>query len=193
VCSTPSWTLKTSFMVSVVERHDPALCDQWLLPAFACTALVQGALRPALARWRNGEPTATLYAEDVGAMIASHGCGASWVQRGSQTGHCCGCHRTFSSEDAFDMHRSDTPDMRVCADPADCKRPDGSPAFVQKHDGHSVIWMRARPDLARPTYWRPEHEASKARTALPLVSVPDLPQTAPEGRASSALGVLLPV
>ena len=131
-------------------------------------------------------------------MIASHSCGVSWVQRGSQTGHCCGCHRTFASEDAFDLHRSDTPDGgRRCADPADRKRLDGSPALVQKHDGHSYVWSRAAGLREAPApQWECRDSASGTTTELPLVSVPDIPQSALEGHSRQPLGVrgeLLPV
>lgn len=32
-------------------------------------------------------------------------CGASWHQRGNQSGHATCCHLTFSSEAAFGRHR----------------------------------------------------------------------------------------
>src|SRR5450631_463265 len=122
-------------------------------------------------------------------MIASHACGVSWVQRGSQTGHCCACHLTFASEQAFDAHRVTTPAGRGCIDPADCKRLDGSPALVQKHDGHGIVWSRVRPEgESRPAHWARPDEPSNADTALPLVSVPDVPQSTLEGECGRSLG-----
>jgi len=55
-------------------------------------------------------------------MVAYHGCGAQWMQQGSETGHCCGCHRTFSAERAFEAHRRDG----NCLDPATLERKNGA-------------------------------------------------------------------
>ena len=132
-------------------------------------------------------------------MIASHACGASWVQRGSQTGHCCACHLTFASERAFEQHRFDTPNGgRGCADPADRRLRDGSPAFTRKHDGHGIVWSEALygARARRPDHWVREQGPSGTPTALPLARVPDIPQGDQEGQCSRSLGVcgeLLPV
>jgi hypothetical protein len=54
------------------------------------------------------------------ASVVSHGaCGIRWTQVANQTGHCGGCHETFSSLKAFDLHQriTVTGDL-VCKDPA---------------------------------------------------------------------------
>lgn len=58
-------------------------------------------------------------------MIATHACGARWVQVASRTGHCCGCHQTFASEKFFEAHRLDG----TCLDPATILKKDGTPRF----------------------------------------------------------------
>ena len=70
-------------------------------------------------------------------MIAHHGCGATWVQNGSRTGHCASCHRTFHSEEAFDAHRFDG----VCVDPGTLLRKDGSLAWETRTDSAGCeVW-----------------------------------------------------
>jgi hypothetical protein len=73
-------------------------------------------------------------------MIASCRCGARWQQIGNATGHCAGCHNTFSSLAAFDAHFHGV----SCVNPALVTRDTGEPMFVaetggaQPYDG--VIW-----------------------------------------------------
>lgn len=80
-------------------------------------------------------------------MKASCHCGAWWVQRGNQTGHCGGCHKTFSSLAAFDAHRRDgyclTADAMLSA-----VRKSGEPLFVRQtgggHSSDGMLWALAR-------------------------------------------------
>lgn len=77
-------------------------------------------------------------------MIASCRCGATWKQIGNATGHCAGCHRTFSSLAAFDAHFRGI----SCLDPALVTRSTGEPLFEAQtggaQPGNGVIW-RLRP------------------------------------------------
>lgn len=51
-------------------------------------------------------------------MIVAHGqCGKQWTQIGNRTGHCSGCHETFSGLSAFDAHQSVVDDRNVCKKP----------------------------------------------------------------------------
>jgi hypothetical protein len=50
--------------------------------------------------------------------LTFHGsCGKSWLQVGNQTGHCGGCHLTFSSGRAFDRHQRMEDGRSVCLSP----------------------------------------------------------------------------
>lgn len=50
--------------------------------------------------------------------IVSHGaCGVKWTQIGNQTGHCGGCHLTFSGLRSFDMHQRIKNGSVVCLAP----------------------------------------------------------------------------
>jgi hypothetical protein len=83
---------------------------------------------------------------------ASHSCGATWHQIASRTGHCCTCHRTFSSEEIFEAHR--TPDGPTpCVDPVTLLKKDGAPRF------------EAFTDLAGCEVWRSTKRMSDARVA----------------------------
>lgn len=77
-------------------------------------------------------------------MIATCHCGARWKQIGNATGHCAGCHNTFSSLAAFDAHFSGVSHL----DPALVTRSTGEPLFVAEtggaQPGNGVIW-RLRP------------------------------------------------
>jgi hypothetical protein len=77
-------------------------------------------------------------------MIATHGCGARWTQGGNRTGHCCTCHRTFSSEEAFESHR--TPDgPTLCVDPATLLKRDGTPRWETFIDSAGCeVWRSTR-------------------------------------------------
>lgn len=44
-------------------------------------------------------------------------CGCRWHQKGNQSGHCSQCHRTFSSEFAFDKHQTINDGIVTCRDP----------------------------------------------------------------------------
>ena len=85
-------------------------------------------------------------------MIAHHGCGATWTQGGNRTGHCAGeCHRTFSSEEAFEAHRKDG----HCLDPATLLKKDGSPAWETFTDSSGcLVWRSTRKmsDAARARF-----------------------------------------
>lgn len=67
-------------------------------------------------------------------------CGTRWHQRGDQTGHCSGCHLTFRSLRAFDLHRRDGQAGRVCLHPREVTKRDGRPALVSRHDGLTDVW-----------------------------------------------------
>lgn len=58
------------------------------------------------------------------------GCGARWG--GLSTGHCTGCHRTFTGITAFDKHRSGShsADTRHCVDPATVGLIDANRAYA---------------------------------------------------------------
>jgi hypothetical protein len=47
------------------------------------------------------------------------GCDVRWHQRGNQTGHCSGCHRTFQGVSTFDAHQRLVDGRSVCLDPQD--------------------------------------------------------------------------
>jgi hypothetical protein len=126
-------------------------------------------------------------------VITSHACGAVWVQHGSQTGHCCACHLTFASEQAFDAHRVTTQAGRGCLDPANKRLRDGSAAFIRKHDGQGIVWSHAASvRVARHHARALVERLSGTPTSQTLVSVPGMPPPAPEGRRTSALGVPVP-
>jgi hypothetical protein len=77
--------------------------------------------------------------------IVSHGaCGKSWTQVGNSTGHCGGCHETFSSLENFDAHQTTVNGKTVCADPADVRI--RGLAMVAKPDPNTGIpvWTGAR-------------------------------------------------
>lgn len=51
-------------------------------------------------------------------MKVTHGeCGKHWDQQGSRTGHCSGCHETFTSGTGFDRHQRIRGGQSVCLDP----------------------------------------------------------------------------
>lgn len=83
---------------------------------------------------------------------ATCSCGAEWHQSGNRTGHCSGCHRTFSGISTFDAHRHDTPTGRACADPADLLDKAGMPKFKTYVDRvGTTVWRSAKD---RPEHWK---------------------------------------
>jgi hypothetical protein len=74
------------------------------------------------------------------ANVVSHGaCGIQWTQVGNQTGHCSGCHLTFSGEWAFDRHQSIIDGRVVCKIPSSI----GLVAREDKNVAGSIIWGQA--------------------------------------------------
>lgn len=67
-------------------------------------------------------------------MVATCSCGARWT--GTSIAHCAACHRTFSSDSAFDMHRVDL----KCVDPESMKKKDGKPKLILKERGEVEMW-----------------------------------------------------
>lgn len=54
------------------------------------------------------------------SKIVAHGaCGVKWTQVANRTGHCSGCHLTFSSLRAFDRHQTIEKGVSVCHEPSD--------------------------------------------------------------------------
>ncbi len=97
-------------------------------------------------------------------------CRARWVQVGDRTGHCSGCHRTFSSVLAFDAHRQTVDERRACVDPARLMRADGRPRFVTRVDAAGgLVW--GEPSGARVPHWA----SASAVPAAPGVPAPGVP------------------
>ena len=83
--------------------------------------------------------------------LTYHGaCGKSWLQVGNRTSHCGGCHLTFSSSHAFDMHQRMDNGRSVCLSPLALKTP-----LVARPDSRTgePIWGESGtlPDLASTT------------------------------------------
>lgn len=81
----------------------------------------------------------------MASRFGTCGCGAWWQQRGNATGHCAGCHRTFSSLRAFDAHQ--VGDHNKCTNPADRTRRSGEPLFVRQDWGACAsqeVWALKR-------------------------------------------------
>jgi hypothetical protein len=79
-------------------------------------------------------------------MIATHGeCGAEWQQSGNKTGHCSGCHRTFSGISTFDAHQRIVDGRNVCLDPAELIDKNGRPRFRTFTDKAGCeVWRSAK-------------------------------------------------
>jgi hypothetical protein len=80
-------------------------------------------------------------------------CGRQWA--GGRPAHCAGCHRTFSSDSAFDLHliappQFGPPPFETCRDPASLTKGDGTPRLemVVARFGPVWSWPGTRPDLA---------------------------------------------
>jgi hypothetical protein len=71
------------------------------------------------------------------ANIVAHGaCGVKWTQISNRTGHCGGCHETFSSLRAFDLHQSMKDGRSVCEKPASA----GLQGRVDRNVPDLVVW-----------------------------------------------------
>jgi len=195
--------------VSTVERHDPALCDQWLLPAFACALSVHGALRPALARGRNDQQAAAVYAEGC-AMIAIAERVKAKADKPETTReaqewdrsnrhyvtlglcHVCAAQAAYGHQLGFARVN---PPCVVCAGVV-AGFPDGAANGWRSHSIRKASAGAYGAPLEREAYAvrlvvrmdaraHPQHYPYLAHRESPPVSL--------EGRATSALGVLLPV
>jgi hypothetical protein len=66
--------------------------------------------------------------------ITCGGCPTTWTGVGRC--HCSGCHRTFSTVSAFDLHRRLSGRHGSCVDPATLARQTGAPVLVE----HTGVW-----------------------------------------------------
>ena len=74
------------------------------------------------------------------SSVARCACGARWHQIASRTSHCASCHETFSSEWAWEEHRTG-PHPRTCLAPSLRTRKDGTPALRVKVDREGcAVW-----------------------------------------------------
>ena len=78
-------------------------------------------------------------------MINTHSCGARWT--GASRAHFAGCHQTFSSDSAWQMHR------RGLA----CRAPEDSGLIASNNPHGGVIWKR-------PGTWAAERERDRLRS-----------------------------
>jgi hypothetical protein len=86
------------------------------------------------------------------ANIVSHGaCGVKWTQVANQTGHCSGCHLTFSSGDGFDRHQSIVDGRNKCKHPTECK-----PPLVARLDRNTGTEIWGRPSTTGEAWYSPE-------------------------------------
>ena len=93
-------------------------------------------------------------------MKASCRCGAVWHQAGSETAHCGGCHRTFSSVSAFDRHRVSKDGVRVCLDPGAVTR-GNTAAFSSCQDRYGCqVWQRCEMSRVTASSGIPEETAA---------------------------------
>ncbi len=87
--------------------------------------------------------------------IGTCACGTRWVQHGNRTGHCSGCHRTFTSGRAFDAHQRmlDHAPWQTCLDPASVVTDTGEPVFARQTtgagDSQPYHWSLAMTDRDR--------------------------------------------
>jgi hypothetical protein len=67
-------------------------------------------------------------------------CNCTWT--GLSTCHCAGCHRTFTSVTAFDMHQRIQDGRNVCLDPAVMRKGDGTfvMAVLRKTPDGQPVW-----------------------------------------------------
>lgn len=72
-------------------------------------------------------------------MLNTHSCGARWG--GAGRSHCGGCHRTFSSDSAWQRHRRD---LR-------CRAPEDSGLIARENRYGGVLW-------GWPGSWSPDDD-----------------------------------
>lgn len=72
------------------------------------------------------------------------GCSVVWHQAGNRTGHCSGCHRTFSGVDVFDRHFRHDANGPVCQDPATLTDRNGEPRALLSYTDPcgATVWRR---------------------------------------------------
>lgn len=80
------------------------------------------------------------------------GCKARWHQAGNRTGHCSGCHRTFSGVTTFDAHQRMDDGRNVCLDPATLTTKAGEPRFRLCADPQGCPVWRSDADLPDGTF-----------------------------------------
>lgn len=84
--------------------------------------------------------------------IVSCGKGHRWAQAGNRTGHCSGCHRTFSGVTAFDAHQRMQDERSVCLDPGTLTGKDEKPRFRTVTDAAGATVWRSAADLPDGTF-----------------------------------------
>lgn len=79
---------------------------------------------------------------------------------GLGTCHCAGCHRTFTSISAFDLHQRIDGGRNVCLDPAEARRRNGDPVFAvcRLTAEGPPVWGQYDPRGVRPVPAAMAHE-----------------------------------
>lgn len=78
------------------------------------------------------------------ATTAGCRCGITFKTHGNRTGHCSGCHRTFTGLSAFDRHQTITGGKVTCHDPATITAGDPpAAAYTSRVDGEVTYWALA--------------------------------------------------
>jgi len=71
-------------------------------------------------------------------------CGTQWRQSGNRTGHCSGCHRTFSGIAAFDAHQTVPEGRIVCRDPGTLTTHSGAAKWrTYRDECGALVWRSA--------------------------------------------------
>jgi hypothetical protein len=105
-------------------------------------------------------------------------CGTRWRQIGNKTGHCGGCHRTFSSLTTFDAHQTMRHGKNVCTDPAELLTEAGEPRFRTYVDSEGATIWRSADEQPADAWTRhprnhPRHVPVQPRTGAGGTPEPD--------------------
>jgi hypothetical protein len=103
-------------------------------------------------------------------------CGTRWHQAGNKTGHCGGCHRTFSGTRTFDAHQTLRDGKNVCADPAALLDKAGEARFRTYVDTEGATVWRTVEEQA-PGTWPGRARSGPNQCSVPL----DQPRTGAGG------------